>query len=186
MADDRARGASAPDTNGRFLRVLVYSMLVLSAGATVLFRDTLWAAYRDGYLPIWAPLVAPWTFTAFVLVYAADRYRLVRRRHYPVSRALFQVAFALVFLTLLLPQHANEARHARREDDQVQAPALLLLQHAEVAVRAAACEVMAGRFPPSVVERVAHLAHNDAALPVRVACGAALDRIHPPDAAERP
>jgi hypothetical protein len=176
----------AEDRDGRMLRMLVYGMLVVSAGAAVLFGDSLWMAYRDGYVSLWAPLLAPGAFTAFVLVYAADRYRLVRRRHYPLSRALFQVAFGLIFLTLLLPQQASEFRHARREDDALRAPALLLLQHSEDAVRAAACEVLAGRFPPSVLERVAQLAHNDGALPVRVACGTALDRLHAANTLEKP
>jgi hypothetical protein len=164
---------------GPVLRVCVYGMLMLSAAVTVLFGDHLWSAWREGTLAVWAPLTPPLAFTAFVLVYTVDRYLLVRRQHYPVSRALFQVAFGLVFLTLLLPQQAQELRTPHLETLQgPEQPALLLLTHADATVRAAACELLAGTYTAEVYETVLDRAHHDPAAAVRADCTRALERLH--------
>lgn len=170
--------ATTRELQGQVVRVVVYMMLLLSAGAAVFLGDRLWLAWRSGFLPIWAPLLAPAAFTAFVVVYTVDRWLLVRRRQYPLSRAFFQVAFALVFLTLLLPQQANELRQAKQAEAVVQQPALRLLAHSDAQVREATCEVLIGRIPSDVIERVAALAHNDPDLKVRTNCELALERLH--------
>lgn len=163
----------------RLVRIVVYVMLVLSAGTSVFFGDRLWTAAREGSLPLWAPLLAPAAFTAFVVVYTVDRWLLVRRHHYPLTRALFQVAFALVFLTLLLPQQASELRQLRRAEVNIREPAMLLLAHPEAGVRAATCELLSGRIAGDVYQRVLEVAHNDVAPQVRESCSHAIGRLRP-------
>ncbi len=170
-----ARHAASP--LGRAIRVLVYVMLALTAGVTMLFSDRLWNAFREGSLPVWAPLLAPAIFTAFVAVYTVDRWFLVRWRSYPLSRAFFQVAFALVFLTLLLPQQASEMRVPRRISNPEQ-PALQLLSYPDEAVRSAACSMLSGPPTPEVYNRVTDMAHGDPSPNVREQCGQALERLH--------
>jgi hypothetical protein len=168
-----------PHPYGPILRVCVYGMLMVSAAVTVLFGDHLWSAWREGTLAVWAPLTPPLAFTAFVVVYTIDRFLLVRRQHYPVSRALFQVAFGLVFLTLLLPQQAQELRAPHLEHLQgPEQPALLLLTHDDATVRAAACELLAGTYTAEVYETVLDRAHHDPEAAVRADCTRALERLH--------
>ena len=162
---------------GRLIRILVYVVLASTAGVTVLFSDRLWAAFREGALPVWAPLLAPALFTVFVTVYTVDRWFLVRWRGYPLSRAFFQVAFALVFLTLLLPQQASEMRVPKHAANAEQ-PALQLLAYPDEAVRAATCSILAGPPAPDVYNRVTTLAHSDPSDAVREQCAHALERLH--------
>ncbi len=168
-----ARSYEAP------VRLLVYGMLLLSAAVTSIFGDSLWTAWREGNVPFWAPLTPPIAFTAFVLAYAIDRWLLVQRRHYPVGRALFQVVFALVFLTLLLPPQAQELRASRQPAPHGPLqPAMLLLTHQDEQVRAAACDLLAGNFSPEIYEHVQNMVHHDPAATVRTDCAHALERLH--------
>ena len=125
----------------KYLRIAVYALLVTSAGATFLLDERLWSAARLGSIPMWAPLIAPALFTVFVAVYTIDRWLLVRRRVSSIGRAALQVAFAIIFLSLLWPQQATQYRETvrvRRAEDY----AVLLLRHHQADVRAAACELL--------------------------------------------
>ena len=136
------------------MRIVLYLMLLVSAGCCLVYGDRLWLAWQDGNLPLWAPLLGPVTFTAFVLVYAIDRGLLVSRHNYRLGRAFFQLGFALVFLTVLwqhaydrlrlghvlgLPEH--EARAATGAPTP-QPLARRLLAHSEPAVRTAVCAAL--------------------------------------------
>jgi hypothetical protein len=166
------------ELQGQVIRLAVYLMLVLSAVTGFVFNESLWVSYHHGETPLWVPLLAPGLFTAFVLAYTVDRWLLVRRRHYPLSRALFQVAAALVFLTLLLPQQASEmGKKPRLAEGVVQGPAMWLLAHADGKVRASACGVLKGHYPGEVMDRVASLAQHDPDTDVRTNCELALERI---------
>ena len=181
MTHDKTDGGRHPVrfSQGQVIRVIVYVMLVVSAGVAVLLGDSLWNLWRGGHLPVWAPLLAPGAFTAFVAVYTIDRCLLVRRRRYPLGRALFQVAFALVFLTLLLPQQALELRQVKHQPNVGDKhAALLLLDHTDPEVRAATCALMIGPFATEVYERVGNIAHLDPAAKVRLSCAHALQRLH--------
>jgi hypothetical protein len=160
------------------VRVVVYAMLLLSAGSALLVGERLWQAARSGTLPVWLALVPPVAFTAFVAVYSVDRWLLVRRSNYPLSKAFFQIAFALVFLTLLWPQHAHEYRNVRRNAaaDPIAAPAELL-NHGEAGVRALACELFGLRAELNVLPRLRRLAAADPSPGVRAACAQALDKL---------
>ena len=159
------------------LRVVVYAMLACTAGITVVFGEALWTAFRDGLLPRWAPLIAPAAFTAFTVVYTLDRWFLVRHRGYSQSRALMQVAFALIFLTLLLQPQAQEMRLPRPAARQ-DAAAMLLCEHPDASVRAAACETFSGQVSVAVFDRVVGLSQHDVDEAVRQACILALERLH--------
>lgn len=164
--------------DGQIVRLVLFAMLMLNAAAAFLFGDRIWQSWRDGNLPDWVPLLLPGTFTAFVAVFIVDRWLQVRRHRYPVSRALFQVGFALLFLTLLLPQQASELKQLKTTETGDQRPALLLLAHDDAHVRAAACGLLLGRYPSEVYEKVQELAHADAAPEVRTECVKALERLH--------
>ncbi|MBI3178989.1 MAG: hypothetical protein HYZ27_04970 [Deltaproteobacteria bacterium] len=156
------------------VRIAVYVMLIASAGAVFALGDRLWAAARGGSLPMWAALLPPCMFTLFVVVYAVDRWLLVKRRGYPTGRAFFQVAFALLFVTLLWPQQAAELQATRlSEPDR----ALRLLRHGEPEVRASMCELLALRAQLSAHDDIARLAATDRSPVVRTACATALERL---------
>ena len=55
-----------PDPQVRVVRIVLYLMLLVSAGCCLIYGDRLWLAWQDGDLPLWAPLLGPVTFTAFV------------------------------------------------------------------------------------------------------------------------
>lgn len=162
------------------LRIVVFVMLVMSACVSLVWGETLWLAFRAGELPLWAPLLAPATFVAFMIVFFADRWIAVQRGHYPASRAMFQVGFAVLFFTLLLPQHALESP---MRDAPIDAhadnlePSLVLMRHPDEEVRLAACELVHGQISHEVFASVTDVAHNDSVERVRQACTTALSRV---------
>ena len=172
------RPAMGASRDGRIVRLVLFAMLMLNAAAAFLFGDRIWQSWREGNIPDWVPLLLPGTFTAFVAVFTVDRWLMVRRHRYPLSRALFQVGFALVFLTLLLPQQASELKQLKATETGSRGPALELLSHSDASVRAAACGLLLGRYPPEVYVKVQELAHADTAPEVRTQCTQALARLH--------
>lgn len=160
----------------KILRIIVYAVLVISAGTAFWFGDRLWAAARGGALPVWAALLPACAFTLFVILYAADRWLLVTRRGYPAGRAFFQVVFALLFLSLLLPQQASELQATRRSGMQADY-GIRLLDSDEADGRAAACELLGLRGQAGVRERIAELARKDPSPLVRRACSQAEARL---------
>ena len=173
-----SRNALGASRDGQIVRLVLFAILVLNAAAAFLFGDRIWQSWRDGNLPDWVPLLLPGTFTAFVAVFIVDRWLMVRRHRYPVSRALFQVGFALLFLTLLLPQQASELKQLKATEAGARGPALELLSHTDASVRAAACGLLLGRYPPEVYVKVQELAHADGVQEVRTQCTEALERLH--------
>ena len=144
-------------------------MLFLSAGTAFLLGDRLWAAARGGALPVYVPLIPVCAFTAFVAVYTVDRWLLVTRRNYPLGKAFFQVALAILFAALLWPQQASEMRAVRRT---VTTPdrAVRLLDHKDADVRATMCELLALREQVEALPRLQALADNDPSPEVRAGC----------------
>jgi hypothetical protein len=165
-----------PSRLGWMIRVSVYTMLVASAAVTFLLNNYLWRAARLGSLPVWAPLVPVATFTAFVIVYAVDRWLLIRRRHYPMMRAFFQVCFAVLFLTLLWPRQAAELERAQHPQLADYAPGQLLA-HGDDQVRAAACELVGLRGQLELRDVVGRMAQGDRAPLVRSLCAQATERL---------
>lgn len=122
------------------LRVLLFILTALSAVAALFLEPALAGAVKRGALS------APWLFIpiamygVFVLAYAGDRMLLVKRRNYPAGRAFFQVAFAMVFGLLLLPETYRDWNERRR-------PAGIdrLLVHRDPQVRQVAVEAIGYR-----------------------------------------
>ena len=166
------------------IRIVVYVMLFVSAGTDFLLGDRLWAAARGGALPFFVPLVPVCAFTVFVVVYTVDRWLLVKRRNYPLGRAFFQVALAILFATLLWPHQASEIQATRRTA-KTQDGAMRLLDHKEPDVRAAICELLALREQVEAAPRIAILAETDSSPEVRSACKAALMELRAGDDDER-
>jgi hypothetical protein len=161
------------------VRVVVYVMLLASAGATFLLHDWLWRTAREGVVPYWLPILPVGMFTAFVAFYLVDRWLLVRRHRYPPARAFFQVAVAVAFLALLWPQQADELRRGLGASVRVPRP-VRLLEHRDAEVRAAACELAAYRGERTSLEQLEALAASDASAAVRDACSAAAAKLRQP------
>ena len=157
------------------IRVVVYVMLLASAGAAFLLNEWLWQTARQGKLPLWAPLLPVGMFTAFVVVYLVDRWLLVRRRHYPPLRAFFQVAIAVAFLALLWPHQASELRRSRARTAAT--GITKLLGHSDPELRAAGCELAAYRGETDALARIETLAASDASNTVRETCALAARRL---------
>jgi hypothetical protein len=160
----------------KLIRVVVYVMLFLSAGAAFLLGDRLWAAARGGALPLYVPLIPVCAFTAFVVVYSVDRWILVKRRNYPLGRAFFQVALAILFATLLWPQQASEIRAIRRTT-ATHDRALRLLDNKDADVRAAMCELLARRRQIEALPRLQALTDADPSAEVRATCKVAAEEL---------
>lgn len=175
------RGVNVTPSAARALRLTVFALLLLSAAASFLLADKVWAAVRLGTLPLWGALLAPATFTVFVVVYGVDRWIQVARHNFPFARAVFQIGLAILFLVILWPQTAaelKETRDVRRGMD----PLIRLLGHRDDEVRAAACELAAFRHQFDAHDEVLQLAKSDKAPAVREACEKAASAI----AAARP
>lgn len=157
------------------VRIGVYIMLVVSAGAAFWLGDRLWEAVRSGQMPIWVALIPPTSFTLFAMVYAVDRWLLVKRRGYSLARAFIQVVFALLFVGLLWPHQASEFRTTRRGQEPDRA--VRLLRHADPDVRAAMCELLGLRAQVGARQHIAALSENDRSPDVRDACKSALNRL---------
>ena len=83
------------------LRIGLYVLAALAAGGTLFVAPALTAAVGRGALAeMWLRLPLA-IYGLFLVVYGVDRFLLVRRRRYPVGKALFQVAFAAIFFLVL-------------------------------------------------------------------------------------
>lgn len=134
--------SEAPNVGRRqAIRLVVYAMLVLSAAASFLASDRVWLAAELGRISPWVPLVAPGLFTVFVVVFAVDRWLLVRRKAYLLSRAAAQMVLAVLFLFFLWPPQTSQYRNLRREGPK-RASLARLFKHPNPQVRAAACDLV--------------------------------------------
>lgn len=187
----------------RALRIVVFALLLTSAAVAIVLSERMWQLWGLGELPTWAPIGAPVCFATFMFFFGLDRLVAVRRGQEAPARGIMQVAAAFLLLTLLLPQQALEmhrASHRHDLDPTVAAlnpppiaPATLLLQHSDDAVREATCALLAGEtlglphpMPPGhPLEALRDLLHelteNDASPEVRCACAEALGHLAPMD-----
>ena len=163
----------------RSIRIAVYVMLLLSAGTTFFASARLWGAAGLGQLPLWAPLMPPVLFTAFVIVYAGDRGLLVLRRGYPPGRAMIQVGLAILFLAMLWPSQAAQLRTAgaqRRAHADADVVGLLLSDK-RAQFRAVGCELVGLRGDVAHRSEVLTRIDHDSDEWVRATCRQALVRI---------
>ncbi len=114
----------------RSLRLLLYALLVLSAGLSLFAssgRSTLLAA-------------APMAFGVFLVLFAIYRIALVSQRRYPLRAAFLQIAVGAAVWVLLLPGHRLSFSRPSMGDD------LPALAHSlDPRVRALAMEASRGR-----------------------------------------
>ena|GEM_PF-2384006 len=90
------------------LRIGMYVLAALAALATLQLAPALKGAVSRGALQSFWLKVPTLIYVLFVIVYALDRFWLVRRRNYPAGKALFQVGFALIF-SLIVPNAVMRA-----------------------------------------------------------------------------
>jgi hypothetical protein len=150
------------------LRVALYFLTALSAAAVLFVEPSLAGAVRRGALGIAWLFLPLAVYSMFLLAYAIDRVLLVRRRRYPVGRALFQVAFGVMFALMLLPRTIQEYRAVRHNQPTGTAR---LLAHRDPAVRGAAA--LALGFKGQAAERARMLVPllDDPSPEVRQAAG---------------
>ena len=129
------------------MRLGLYITLAMSALITFVGLPALQTRVRAGQLgPGWL-LVPSIAFGVALAVYLVDRIYLIRYRHYSPGRALFQVAFGLIFMFLLFPSSLAEYRQVIQ-----QRPArnslIALMQHRDPRVRSLAFEMAMYRDEP--------------------------------------
>jgi hypothetical protein len=147
----------------------LYLLLVLAAAVA------LWARREPGRLPSWLESAAPWLFLVFTAAFATYRFRLVRARKYPASKAFFQVGAAMLFFMLLMPGREN--LYQQPAGDEVQT----YLQDSDPRLRAMAAELAgyrgdAVRYGPSLARAL-----NDPDAHVRETVHHALVKLHGSD-----
>tara|TARA_Y100001934_G_C12023483_1_gene617968 strand:+ start:56 stop:565 length:510 start_codon:yes stop_codon:yes gene_type:complete len=128
----------------RVLRIIVFLLLASSALTVFLLGDRIWTAIELGSLPLWAGFAAPVVFTVFVLFFLLDRFFQVQKGKYPMTRAFVQVVLALVFLSIIWPQH-TKAFEERQHLDLSSAGLEELLKSRDPRLRAVACELLSFR-----------------------------------------
>jgi hypothetical protein len=123
------------------VRLVLYGLLAGSAVFTLLGGPLLEQAVREGRLPQSALVVAPALLLAFIVVFAAYRFALVRTGHYHAGKAFVQVGLMLLVLTLLLPRSLERyqaagtvrpvdlTRYLRAPDPEARAMAAELARH---------------------------------------------------------
>lgn len=128
------------------LRALLFVLTLSSAAAALFVEPALAGAVARGALSARWLFLPLGVYGVFLAAYAFDRWWLVRDRRYPAGKAFFQVAFGIVFASLLLPETIQDykARGTPRSDR--------LLTHPDPNVRGAA--VLALGFEGAEGERL--------------------------------
>ncbi len=139
--------------------LVLYTLLLGAAGLAFFGKEF------PGRLPDAVQRVTPFVFGAFVALFAAYRFVLVRSRKYPSFKAFYQVGLAVVVFLLLLPS-------ARASYSPSPRPGLAAdLQDSNARVRTLAAEVArnrpeAARYAPALVTASASankMPHSDTA-----------------------
>lgn len=112
--------------------ILLYLLLMVSAAVALL-------GFSSQLLPDSARLVGPIAFAAFYAIFVTYRIVMIRRRRYPVTKAVFQIGLGVIFLMLLFSVRPQDAADAPLK------PAAELLRHVDPSVRALACDVLAAQ-----------------------------------------
>lgn len=162
------------DPSGRLplwrLRVVLYVLIALSAAATLFVEPAIAGAVQRGAVSARWLFLPLGVFSLFMMVFAADRVWLVRRRRYAAGRAVFQIAFGILFAFLLLPSTLGYYR------GRPQPQGGRLLRHVDPEIRAAAVYALGFRAPSrEAVERLVERL-DDESPDVRKAAVAVLGR----------
>ncbi|HUK66136.1 MAG TPA: HEAT repeat domain-containing protein [Anaeromyxobacteraceae bacterium] len=96
----------------RWARVALYLLLLASAALTLFGAPPLEQAVLEGRAPPAALVAAPGLLAAFIVLFAAYRYTLVRAGRYHAGKAFVQVTVMALVLTLALPGSLERWRAA--------------------------------------------------------------------------
>jgi hypothetical protein len=157
----------------KILRVVLYVLLLLSAATSLWGGEHLWEAARLGDVGVWVPLLAPVIFTVFCVLYALDRWLLLRRGHTSLLRAMIQCGVALLFVALLWPAHQERYREIRKIN-RAEHSAYRLVEHPNPDVRSITCELLAFRKDSTSTKFIAARLRRESHPQVLAACNTAL------------
>lgn len=143
MAVERTQVAVRPRWRRRIVVYLLLLLLLTAAGVTLFGAPVIEQAVREGRAPRAALVVAPAILAAFIGLFAAYRFALVRAGRYLAGKAFVQVGVMVLVLTLALPgslerwrsagtvRSVELSRHLRAPDAETRALAAELARHRE-------------------------------------------------------
>jgi hypothetical protein len=141
MTDGARAGRAVVSPFVRRVRILLFVLLLASAGVTLFATPVLEQAVREGRAPRYALVIAPALLATFIVLFAAYRLALVRARRYHAGKAFVQVLVMVLVLTLSLPgsldrwraagtvRSVDLSRHLRSPDAEARALAAELARH---------------------------------------------------------
>jgi hypothetical protein len=124
-------------------RLVLYVLLLASAGVTLFATPALEQAVREGRASRFALIAPPALLALFIALFAAYRFALVRAGRYHAGKAFVQVGVMLLVLTVALPGSLERwrsagtvrtidlSRHLRSPDAEARALAAELARHRE-------------------------------------------------------
>lgn len=160
-----AAPARQPQEKPKGIVILLYVLLMVSAVVALL-------GFSSSLLPESARLVGPAAFAAFYAIFVIYRVVMIRRRRYPVTKAVFQIGLGAIFLMVLFSVRPQDAVNAPLK------PASELLRHVDPSVRALACDALAAQGGESLQQASGELKKllEDRHPEVRTHARKALDR----------
>ena len=141
MAVMPSEGRPATPRLIRKARLVLYVLLLAAAAVTLFGAPVLEQSVREGKAPRAALILAPALLAAFILLFAAYRFTLVRAGRYLAGKAFVQVGLMVLVLTLALPgslerwrsagtvRTVDLSRHLRAPDAETRALAAELARH---------------------------------------------------------
>jgi hypothetical protein len=127
------------------LRLVLYVLLIASAGVTLVGAPAIEQAVREGRAPRISLIAAPALLATFIALFTLYRYTLVRAGRYLAGKAFVQVGVMVLVLTLVLPGSLERwraagavrpvelSRHLSAPDPETRALAAELARHREPA-----------------------------------------------------
>ncbi len=152
-------GALAGPTPARWraLRWILFALLFLAAGLTLLGVQDLGRAVAAGRWPRAALALPPTALAAFIAVYAAYRAALVRAGRYPAGKALAQVLLMVVALGVIAGLVLDVAQAERAVAAAAPVDLARPLRSTDPVVRAMAAELVRHRDRESALRQVGRL-----------------------------
>jgi len=141
MAVMPSEGRPATPRLIRKARLVLYVLLLAAAAVTLFGAPVLEQSVREGKAPRAALILPPALLAAFILLFAAYRFTLVRAGRYLAGKAFVQVGLMVLVLTLALPgslerwrsagtvRAVDLSRHLRAPDAETRALAAELARH---------------------------------------------------------
>jgi hypothetical protein len=112
MGSGRAARAAFAPAIVRRARLALYVLLIAAAAVTLFGVPSLEQAVREGRAPRVALVAAPALLAAFIALFAAYRFALVRAGRYHAGKAFVQVGLMVLVLALSMPGALDRWRAA--------------------------------------------------------------------------